>query len=210
MAVLPMLHTMGIRLRLRLLDLAVALTCVACVCAPLMPTSRAAESSDSSVIESGSTVDQVVSPGVTISDPLNSWFQGDVSGVANGAVGWEISSNAVKGAKLAVSATRTPAMRDPQNGVEIDDYAASPSGWSVSGDERRFGFSAVGSIALDRYGDGSKWRGFAGRRSIEVGRKGTLLPPTRTTVKLVAEYSSPLKSDARPGAVVEATVMGNL
>lgn len=198
------------RLRARLLDLAVTTLCVACVCAPLLPAVYGADEPAPSVVESGGTVDQKVLQSGIISNPLNGSFGDGHSGTVNGSVQWDVYSTSADGLKLLLSTDRNPSMRDAKNGVDVPDYGATPSDWSVTGSDRRFGFSATGGLALSRFGDGTKWRGLDGRRAVEIGRRTSLIPLTRTTVKLRAEFSSALAADARPTANVNATAVLNL
>lgn len=194
-------------MRSRLLDLAVATVCVACMCAPLLASSFAAAPA---VVESGSTVDQRVLQSGVISNPLNGSFEAGGNGTRDGAVSWDLYTSAGDGMKLVLSSDRSPAMRDAQNGVDVSDVASTPSDWSVGSSERRFGFTVAGATTLNRFGDGAKWRGFNGTRSVEVARKGAALPRTRTTVRLRAEFGTALASDARPTATVRATAVLNL
>lgn len=195
------------RFRSRLLDFAVATICVACVCAPLLPIVNAASPS---VVESGGTINQKVMQGGVISNPLNGKFERGVAGTLDGSVQWDLYSTAKDGMKLSLSSDRTPAMRDAKNGVDVADYGAAPSGWSVSGSNNRFGMTAVGGLVLGRFADGGKWRGFDGSKPVEIARRGAPIPQTRTTVKLRAELGSALASDARPTANVRATAVLNL
>lgn len=197
-------------MRTRLLDLAVATVCVACMCAPLLPTVVAATSPDPAVVESGGTVDQRVLQSGIISNPLNASFPAGTSGTVDGSVSWDLYSSSPRGLKLVVSSDRSPAMRDAANGVDVADYGSSPTAWSVAGTDRRFGFTVAGPIALSRFANASKWRGFEGGRSVEAARRGAALPKTRTTVRLRAQFGSPLASNARPAANVNATAVVNL
>lgn len=198
------------RLRTRLLDLAVATVCVACVGAPLLPIVNAANGPEPSVVESGGTVDQKVLAGGIISNPLHGSFEGGGSGTVDGSISWDVYSTSRDGMKLTIASDRSPAMRDANAGVDIADFSATPSAWSVAGSDRRFGFSVTGSLALDRFGNGSKWRGFDGSRAVEIGRRGAPIPRTRTTVKLRAQFAAPLATGARPTATVYATAVPNL
>lgn len=198
------------RLRSRLLDLAVATVCVACVGAPLLPVVNAADGPENSVVESSGTVDQRVLEGGIISNPLNGSFQPGGRGTVDGSFSWDLYSTNRDGMKLTVSTDRSPAMRDANGNVDIPDYAAAPSAWRVSGSDRRFGFSVSGGLALSRFEDGARWRGFDGRRAVEIARRSGPVPRTRTTVKLRAEFAAPLASGARPTATVYATAVPNL
>lgn len=195
-------------LRSRLLDLAVALVCIACVCAPFLATTTAAPVAP--VINSSGTVDQRVLQSGIISNPINGSFGAGRSGRVDGAVSWDMYTTSIDGLKLLLASDRTPAMRDAQNGVDIADYAATPGEWSVAAGDRRFGFSVVGALGLDRFGSGARWRGLEGRRSVETARRRSTIARTRTTIKLRAEFSSALGSDARATANLTATAVPNL
>lgn len=198
-------------LRARMLDLAVMSVCIACIAAPFLPIVHAASGAGGpAVVESGSNVDQKVLEAGIISNPLNGTFQGARSGTVNGSAQWDVYSTARGGIKLLVSSDRSPAMRDPQHGIDVPDAGATPDAWSVPAGERRFGLSANGSIALDRYASGRKWRGFAGTRGVEVARHSGAIARTRTTVALRAEFRAALPDNARPGARVVATAVPNL
>jgi hypothetical protein len=197
-------------MRSRLLDLAVATVCVACLCAPMLPSVLAADDVEPAVVESGGSVDQKVLQSGVISNPLNGSFESGRSGRVDGSIQWDMYTSSPDGLKLVVSSDRTPAMRDSKNDVDVADYGSSPSDWSVGSTERRFGFSAVGGITLSRFGDGSKWRGFDGKRPVEVARRGAALPVTRTTIKLRGEFGAALASDATPTANVRAIAVLNL
>jgi hypothetical protein len=192
-------------MRSRLLDLAVATVCVACVAAPALPFVHAQDS----VVESGGSVDQRVLEGGVISNPLNGSFESGGAGIRDGSIQWDVYTTAARGMKLVVSSDRTPAMRDAANGVDVADYGSTPSSWSVSGSDRRFGMSAVGPMALSAFEDGRKWRGFSGRSGIEVARRGAPTGRTRTTLRLRAQFASSLGSNARPTATVYATAVPN-
>lgn len=199
---------MGLRrLRARLLDLAVATVCVACIAAPALPMVGAAE--DEPVLETGGNVDQRVLETAAISNPLNGSFEAGGSGIREGSIAWDIYSTAPRGMKLVIASDRTPAMRDAANGVDIADFGATPGAWSVAAKERRFGFSASGSLALQRFGAGQKWRGFSGAEGLEVARRTIATPRTRTTVRLRAQFKSALASNSRPTANVTATAVPN-
>lgn len=198
-------------MRARLLDLAVTTVCVACIAAPVLPIVYAAGSSSNPVVqESGGTVDQKVLEGGVISNPLNGSFDTGRSGVVNGSLQWDVYTTARDGIKLLVSTDRSPAMRDPQNGIDVDDLGDTPAAWSVAAADRRFGFTAAGELSLERFSSGTLWRGFSGTRSVEVGRRGTATARTRTTVKLRAEFGTAIPSDGRPAATVVATAVPNL
>lgn len=193
------------RMRSRLLDLAVATVCVACIAAPALPSVFAADS----VVESGGHVDQKVLEGGIISNPLNGSFESGGSGMKDGSVQWDLYTTAKGGMKLVLSSDRDPAMRDAANGVDIGDYSSTLGTWSVSGSDRRFGFSASGAMAMKAFDEGRKWRGFDGRRGIEVARRGGPTGRLRTTVRLRAEFESSLGSKSRPTANVIATAVPN-
>jgi len=198
-------------MRSRLLDLAVTTVCVACVAAPLLPIVHAASSNDRSVVESTATVDQRVAQHGTISDPLDGSFSDSSNGIANGAVSWEIYSTSAEGMKLVLSSDRSPALRDARNGIDVPDYTSSIGDWSVGSGDRRFGFSVLGDMSLEkRYDQGRNWRGFDGKRSVEVARRAGAFGATRTTVKLRAEYGSALPADARATANIRMTGVLNL
>lgn len=197
------------RLRSRLLDLAVTTVCVACLAAPLLPTSNAADEG-SAVVESASVIDQRVLAGGVISNPLNGTFEAGGTGTRDGSVSWDTWGTGSDGLKLVVSSTRTPAMRDAKNSIDVADYGSSPAAWSVGSTERRFGMTVVGSLSLGRFGDGSKWRGFDGGRAIEASRRAAPSPRTRTTIKLRAEFGSALPAGAQPKATIRATALPNL
>lgn len=195
------------RLRSRLLDLAVASACLLLVGAPFVASSSALESSiTENTVDADLSVPQV---GI-ISSPIKGSFPAGKSGIVDGSVSWEIYSSASNGMKLVVSSTRSPALRDEANNIDVADFSATPGGWSVAGTDRKFGFSAVGALVLARYNDGGGWRGFDGANGIEVARKGGVIPRTLTTVKLRGEYGAALPSDARPSASVAATAVVNL
>lgn len=194
-------------MRSRLLDLAVATVCVACVCAPLLPTVIAATPA---VVESGASVDQKVLQAGYISNPLDGTFEAGHSGTVEGSFTWSQYTSGRKGAKLVISSDRTPAMRDANNSIDIADYGANPVTWSVGGSDRKFGFTAVGAIALNRFADGRNWRGFDGKEGLEVARRGNAFGAARTTIRIRAEFSSALPSDARPTANIRATALPNL
>lgn len=198
------------RLRSRLLDLVVATVCVACVCAPLLPIVNAASGPESSVVESVGTVDQRVLEGGMISNPIGGSFEAGGSGTVDGSVSWDVYSTNRDGVKLVVSSDRVPAMRDTAGNVDIPDFTAAPSAWSVGASDRRFGFTAKGALTLDRFEAGAKWRGFDGAKGIEVARRGGPTPRTRTSVALRAQFGSPLAAGAKPSATVFATAVPNL
>jgi hypothetical protein len=198
------------RWRSRLLDLAVASACVACVCAPLLPVVSAADGPSSSVVESGGTVDQRVLENGMISNPLNGSFGAATSGTVDGSLQWDLYTTAASGMKLVASTDRTPAMRDSKNGVDVADFGATPAEWSVGASDRRFGFTATGSMVLGRFSDGKLWRGFDGTRGVEVARRAGPVGRLRTTLRMRAEFASALASDARPTANVVMTAVPNL
>jgi len=198
------------RTRTRLLDLAVALLCVACVGAPLMSNALGA-GPERSVVESGGSVDQRVLQNGVISNPLNGSFGGGRDGIVNGSIQWDISTSANDGMKLVVSSDRAPAMRDPRSGADVADYAASgPEAWNIGANDRRFGFTAMGDLTLGRFDGGAKWRGFDGKHAVEVARRSNPIARARSTVKLRAEFGQALPSGAKPTANVRATAVINL
>ena len=186
-------------MRSRLLDLAVATVCVACVCAPMLASGFAA--TNPSVVESGGTVDQRVKQSGWISNPIDLTFESGACGKLDGSVTWSQFTTGKKGAKLSVSADSKPAMDN------VDDYTTNPSAWSVGSGEKRFGFTVLGAISLNRFDDGAKWRGFEGKRAVEVARRGTAFSAARTTIKLRAECAS---SGPRPTANIRGTAVPNL
>lgn len=198
-------------MRSRLLDLAVATVCVACVAAPLLPVVNAADSGPPpAVVESGSSVDQRVLESGIISNPLNGSFESGTRGQVDGQLQWDLYSTAVGGMKLLVSTDRDPAMRDSKNGVDIGDYGSSYTSWNVSDSDRRFGVSARGDITLSRWDDGRKFRGLSGTRPIEVARRGAPVGRERTTLRMRAEFGRALDSDARPTVNIFMTAVPNL
>lgn len=200
---------MGLRrTSLRMVDVAVATVCVACIGVPLIPIVSAAQSSGS-VVESGGTVDQRVLEAGMISNPIRGSFEAGGSGVRDGSISWDLYSTASGGMKLLASSDRTPAMRDSQNGVDIADQSASVGPWSVSGSDRKFGFTAVGDMTLRGFNEGRHWRGFEGQRGVEIARKGSPIGRVRTTVRLRAEFGSSLASNARPSANILVTAVPN-
>lgn len=197
------------RLRSRLLDLTVTTVCVACLAAPFLPSSSAADEG-SAVVESASVIDQRVLSGGVISNPLNGTFDAGGSGKHAGSVAWDVWGTGSDGLKLIVSTDRSPAMRDAKNGIDVPDYGSTPESWSVGANDRRFGMSVAGSLSLGRFGDGTKWRGFEGGRAIEASRRAAPTPRTRTTIKLQAEFGASLPAGARPTATIRATAVPNL
>ena len=197
----------SLRMRNRLLDLAVATVCVACVCAPMLPIVNAASPS---VVESGGSVNQKVLQGGIISNPLNGSFESGRSGVLDGSVQWDLYSTAREGMKLMVSSDRSPAMRDAESSTDVTDYASTLEAWSVDSNANRFGMTAMGGLTLGRFDGGRKWRGFSGKKQIEVGRRGSPNAKTRTTIKLRAELGAGLPANARPTANIRATAVLNL
>lgn len=197
------------RLRSRLLDLTVTTVCIACLAAPFLATTNAADAGDA-VVESSSVVDQKVLAGGVISNPLNATFEAGGSGTRDGSVAWDVWGTGPDGLKLVVSTNRSPAMRDPKNGIDIADYGSTPETWSVGSADRRFGMTVAGTLSLGRFGDGTKWRGFDGGRGVEASRRAAPTPRTRTTIKLRAEFGSALPAGARPSATIRATAVPNL
>ncbi|MCW2926768.1 MAG: hypothetical protein JWM86_736 [Thermoleophilia bacterium] len=194
------------RLRSRLLDLAVTAVCLACIAVPFLPAVHAADS----VTEGGGVIDEKVGQGGMISNPINGTFERGRSGRVDGAIQWDTFTTGRDGLKLVISTDRKPAMRDAKNGVDVPDYGDTPSDWNVGGSDRRFGFSVLGGLSLARFDDGKKWRGFEGKRAIEVGRRSNPIPITRTTIRLRAEFGTALQTDARPTANIRATAVANL
>lgn len=198
-------------MRARLLDLAVATVCVACVGSPLFVLAHGASSGPApSVSESGGTVDQRVVESGIISNPINGTFGRGRSGIVEGSIQWDMYTSSTDGLKLLVSSDRVPTMRDAANGVDVDDYGSTLSTWSVGGKDRRFGFSVVGTLGLSKFDEGRKWRGFDGKRPVEIGRRAGVVPTTRTTVRLRAEFAQALAGNARPTANIDVTAVPNL
>lgn len=195
------------RFRLRLLDLAVTSVCVMCVAVPFIASSQAENRAQ---VEVGGDVDQRVAESGMISNPIAGTFAAGGTGIVDGSIQWDVFTTSTSGMKLTVSSDRTPALRDTQNGIDIADYDADPKPWDVSGSARRFGFTVQGDMALARFGGGDKWRGFAGSDSIEVARRKSPLPATRTIVRLRGDFGSSLPSNARPTANILATAVVNL
>ncbi|MCW2949125.1 MAG: hypothetical protein JWN41_138 [Thermoleophilia bacterium] len=195
------------RIRIRVLDTVVALICVACFVVPFAALSQAAERPQA---ETGGDVDQRVAESGMISNPFGGTFGNGTNGTVNGLIQWDMFTTSSQGLKLTVSTNRSPALHDVANGIDIPDYGDEPSAWAVDGTARRFGFTADGDISLGRFGAGAKWRGFDGGKSIEVGRKKSTMPLTRTTVRLRAEYGTALPDSARPTADILGTAVVNL
>lgn len=198
-------------LRARLLDLAVATVCVACVASPLLPgVGAATEATDAPVVETSGTVDQRVLQSGIISSPLDVSFDDGTTGTRDGGASWDLYTTAPAGLKLVLSTDRVPALRDGENGIDIADMATTAAAWSVPSGERRFGFTTTGEVALARFDGGASWRGFDGGRSVEVARRTAPMPRTRTRVRLRAQYGTPLPGNARPRVTVNATAVANL
>ncbi len=193
----------------RLLDGAVVLVSAACVAAPFLPAVNAASGPGPSLVESGGTVDQRVLSTGMISSPIGLTFPNGNSGKLDGRVHWDTYTTARTGMKLVIASDRKPAMRDAANGVDVPDAASRVGTWSVTSGGRTFGFGVTGAMALPVYG-GDVWRGFEGTRSIEVARKTSPLPITRTTVLLRAQLDTPLASNARLTARINGTGVPNL
>lgn len=196
-------------IRARLCDTALVMGAVALLATPVLPMGRAA----GPVIEHGISVDQVVKPTAMISMPIDGEFRVSRSGKSVGSVKWDVYTSARDGYKLAVSSKAAPALwDDSSSGARVDDYGHSPKAWAVDAGQRRFGFSASGSRALSDFdGDGRRWRGFDGKRSIEVARyRGGATPLSRTTVWLAAEMRDPLPAGARMNGRLIATTTVNL
>ena len=157
------------------------------------------------------TVDQTVNQAAVISMPLDGTFDINKNGLEIGSVDWEVYTSADEGFKLTVSSDGTPAMRDSAGGNSISDYRSDLASWSVAANDRRFGFSAKGDNALSGYGEGTKWRGFKGRRALEVARrrKGPI-SMTRTTVRLASEMRRALPASSKPHTSLTATAMKNI
>lgn len=176
---------------------------------PFLPSVWAA--SDGAVIEAPMSVEQKVKSSSMISKPTDGHFDVDHDGKSLGTVNWDVFTTDTNGFKLVLSSTSSPAMRDMRGNSDIDDYSDSPTGWSVSGEQRRFGFSAVGARAMSEFGGGRKWRGFDGLKGIEIARRrGSATAETRTTVRLASEMGNALPAGARPRAAIIATVVANI
>jgi len=175
---------------------------------PFLPSVHAA---DTSLVQAQLNIDQTVRPVAMISQPQDADFQIDHSGKSTGAIGWDIWTSAPEGYKLVVSSDRTPAMQDSQAGASIGDMLGDPNTWNVGANDRRFGFSARGDQTLNRYGNGSQWRGFTGTRGIEISRHtGSSVALTRTWLRLASEFGAALPSNAHPVAHTTATAVPNL
>lgn len=193
------------RTRSRTLDAAVVLIALACCTSPLIAWSSAA-APDSPIIQTKTTVDQKVLETAMISNPLNGDFRVSRSGRAVGSVDWDVFTTSRSGYKLLVSALDAPAMRSTDG--KIGDYSHDPSAWNVSGNDRAFGFSARGVHTMSVFGDGANWRGFDGRREVEVARKyGTAVASTRTTVRLSSEMGRSLPASSSVSGTVVATAV---
>lgn len=199
------------RTRRRALDVFVVLVAACLIAWPLLPSSTAA-TVGSALREDGVTVDEKVKQSALISQPLNGEFSLSRTGKTVGHVDWDVYTSANEGFKLSVSTDGTPAMRDSAAGSVVGDYRDDPAAWSVGAGDRRFGFSSEGDQALPSiYGQGTKWRGFSGRKPIEVARRRTgPVAVTRTKVWLASEMRSPLPSTARPKTWIIATAMMNI
>jgi hypothetical protein len=198
------------KLRARGMDTALVATALVLIATPLLPVGNAAPP----VLERGITVDQRVKPTAMISMPIDGDFQISRSGKSTGSVKWDIYTTARQGYKLAVNSVATPALWDDSSNKEtVGDYDAEPKAWAVGAGDRRFGFSATGTRVLSEYdasGD-KRWRGFNGKRPIEVARyRGGALPVSRTTVWLASEMRNPLPASARMNGLLVATAMVNL
>ncbi|MBC7644775.1 MAG: hypothetical protein H7123_06590 [Thermoleophilia bacterium] len=204
----PTTHGTRGRARLRRADVAVLLVAIMLCALPFMPSVHAA---GNSLVQSQINVDQKVRPAAMISQPQDAAFHAGRSGKSSGAIGWDIWTSSADGYKLVVSSDQTPAMQDRQADSSIGDMLADPAAWSVGSNERRFGFSARGVQALNRYGNGSQWRGFRGTRGIEISRHtGSSVALTRTWLRVASEFNSALPAGARPVAHVTATAVPNL
>lgn len=193
------------RLRLRVTDAAVVLIAVGCCAVPLTSWSMAA-GPDAPIIQTGAAVDQKVMETAMISNPLNGSFRLSRSGRSVGSVDWDVFTSSRGGYKLLVSALDNPAIRAGDGGVA--DYSNDPSAWSVGSSSRAFGFSVRGPHTMSIYGDGAKWRGFTGRREVEVARRyRTPVASTRTTVRLSSEMGRKLSSSSVSGTVVATAVL---
>lgn len=178
-----------------------------CCAAPFVPIGSAA---DGPVFETPISVDQVVHPAAVISLPLTPSFNFQREGLALGTVAWSVSTSDSNGFKLVLSSTTVPAMQG--TGTEtVADYSDEPSAWDVAGPERAFGFSVAGTRARTLFGNGTKWRGFDGKRGIEIARRrGSASEPITTTVRLASEMGAALPASVDPSAHIMATAVANL
>lgn len=199
------------RLRSRMFDVVVAAVCFGCIAAPFVASAFAEKRP---LVETSANVDQKVLQSAMISNPLNGSFRVDGSGRADGQVDWDVYTSADEGFKLSVATDRTPAMRDGNSGVDVDDYAAgkeTPISWDVGSGEREFGFSAMGAYATSGYSSGSKWRGFTGEQGVEIARRTEgPVALSRTTLRLRAEFGDALPSGARPTVNITGTAVIHL
>jgi hypothetical protein len=177
---------------------------IACIGAPFVAGAFANES----ILDQTVKVDQQVKEAAMISLPQEGSFDLKRSGKEVGSVKWEVYTSAANGFKLTASADSEPAM-----GTMVSDYDSALAAWSVGANERKFGFSASGPEALSSYGNSSsrKWRGFNGRRGIEIARKrNDPSAEVETTLWLASEMGASLPASASASATLTATAMANL
>ncbi len=195
------------RARISVIDVCIVATAMVCCAAPFIAVGNAA---DGPVFETPISVDQVVHPAAVISQPLSPAFTLIRDGRATGTVTWSVSTSDGNGFKLVLSSTTTPAMQGTGSAT-VADYSDQPSEWDVSGQERAFGFSVSGSRARSMFGNGTKWRGFDGKRGIEIARRrGSASEPVTTTVRLATEMGAALPAAADPQAHILATTVANI
>lgn len=156
-------------------------------------------------------VNQKVAESTLISKPLDGKFDVKLSGRSTGSIDWDVYTSSTEGFKLSVSASTEPAMTDTTRGAVIGDLSSSFKPWSVAAGERRFGFSATGDQAKSSFANGDNWRGFTGRKSIELGRRKTgPVKLTRTTLLLSSEMRAALPAGATPRVTITGTTSVNL
>jgi hypothetical protein len=194
------------RLLRRPLDVVVALTSLVLCTWPFLGASSA------SLVQQQVHVDQRVRPSVSITRPIDGAFTARRSGRSSGEVDWGASTTSLTGYKLVVSSDSSPALRDAAgSGSSVADMPWTPAAWSVSGSDRRFGFTAKGDDAVGAYSGGARWRGFRGGKTTEAARdRNGARPMTMTEVLLSAEMGSTLPTSSNPEATVVATALANL
>ena len=204
-------HSSALRARARSrgADVIVTLVAMALIAAPFLTATHAA--SNSPLVQAQVDVDQRVRAAAMISQPQDSDFHVATTGRSTGVVGWDIWTSSPDGYKLDVTSDQVPAMQDGRSSTTVGDLGIDLGPWSVGANDRRFGFSARGDQALNRFDNGTSWRGLTGTRGIEVARHtGGSVALTRTWVRLAAEMGSALPSGAHPTAHVTATAVPNL
>lgn len=192
----------------RAADLGIAVVGVVLVLSPFIAQSFAGDA----IIEQRIAVGQRIKAAAVVSPPATGRFVMDSGGLTTGAVSWDVFTTDSGGFRMTVNTdANEEALRDRTTGLSVADYSHSSSEWSVPAGQRRFGFSAVGDYALNEYGDGSKWRGFEGRRGVLVARHGSgAAPMSRVTLRLASEMKSPLPDSANPKAYIYSTVTVNI